>query len=131
MTLTPEPPAWAVFLVWMEATRPAAKYKFFIVLSVQGGSALGVLINSRINTLGQTSRRAPCFAPVTAAEHSFLHHDSWADCTGTFTVPLSQLTQHQGQITPSTAGGIQAALRVCPILKPKTKALLLGVPLPE
>ena len=123
------PPVWGVFRVWMEATNPA-KYKFFIVLHVAGTSALGILINTERNTLGQPDRRLPCFAPIPLSAHPFLSHDSWADCTRSFTVPCSELTDFRGSITPGTAGDIHAAANACEVLKEKTRQLFLAVPLP-
>ena len=130
MTRTPEPPAWAVFHVWMQATRPAPKYKYFICMHLQGGSALGLLINSQVNELGQGQYLHPCFAPLSAAAHAFLNHNSWADCTTLFTVPVADLTDGRGHLTPEAAQAVQAAVQACPKLKPKTKALLCTVPLP-
>lgn len=55
-------PAWGVFHVFMEGTTPA-KHKFFVCLTVAGGSAVGVVINSRINELGQGPALRPCYTP--------------------------------------------------------------------
>lgn len=128
--MTSAPPVWGVFHVWMEATNPA-KYKFFIVLHVAGASALGVLINSEVNTLGQPDRRRPCFAPVPVSAHPFLSYDSWADCTRSFTVPCSELADFRGSVARETAEGIHAAVNACEVLKEKTRQLFLAVPLPE
>lgn len=130
MTPTPKPPSWAVYHVWVEATRPAAKFKYFIALHCQGQSVLGILINSRVNLLGQGDQLSPCFAPLAMADHPYLQHDSWADCTTVFTLPAESLTDYRGDICLSAAQGVMTAFEKCPVLKPKTKALMLGVPLP-
>lgn len=124
------PPVWGVFHVWMEATNPA-KYKFFIVLHVSGASALGVVVNSEVNTLGDPDRRLPCFAPVPASAHPFLSYDSWADCTRSFTVPCSELADFRGNITRGTAAEVINAVELCRVLPGKTKKLFAAVPLPE
>lgn len=80
-------------------------------------------------------RRGPCChfvhraAPCSA--HPFLSHDSWADCTRTFTVPLAALTDHKGRLTQSAARAMLEAVNVCPRLKPRTQGVLLAVALPE
>lgn len=122
-------PAWGVFHVFMEATTPA-KHKFFVCLMTSGASAVGVVINSRINELGQGPHLRPCYAPVSAAGHAFLSYDSWADCTRTFTVPLEALTDPRGHLTPEAGRAVLEAVRACPRLKPRTRAALLAVPLP-
>lgn len=123
------PPVWGVFYVWMEATTPA-KYKFFIVLHVSGGSAIGILINSAVNTLGDPDRRGACFALVPASGHPFLAYDSWANCTRSFTVPVAKLTDYRGSVSPQTAAEVRKALELCRVLPGKTKKLLTAVPLP-
>ena len=122
--------SWGVFHVWMDGTTPA-KYKFFVCLQAAGESALGIVINSRINELGQGPALRPCYAPLSAGAHPFLLHDSWADCTRTFTVPLAGLTDRRGQLAPDAARAVLEAMRVCPRLKPRTQAVLLAVALPE
>lgn len=124
-----EPSAWMVFHVWMESTNPA-KYKFFIVLSLYNKSAIGIIINSRINTLGESDRRLPCFAKLLKEQHTFLNHDSWADCTRTFTVPIEELTDLIGLIHTDAAQNIRTAVLDCPMLKNKTKKILSSVELP-
>lgn len=124
------PPVWGVFYVWMEGTTPA-KYKFFIVLHIAGASALGVVINSEVNTLGDLDRRGACFAPLSASAHPFLSHDSWANCTGTFTVPCTVLTDYRGSLTLEAAAEVRKAVQLCRVLPGKTKKLLTAVPLPE
>ncbi|CAM3868719.1 hypothetical protein [Deinococcus frigens] len=123
-------PAWGVFHVWMDGTQPA-KYKFFVCLLTGEGYAVGVVINSRINELGQGETLRPCYAPLYAATHPFLDHDSWADCTRTFTVSLADLTDHRGHLTPNAGRAVLEAVRVCPRLKPRTQAALLTLPLPD
>lgn len=120
-------PAWGVFHVFMEGTTPA-KHKFFVCLTVTGGSAVGVVINSRVNELGQGEALRPCYAPLMAAAHPFLSHDSWADCTRTFTLPLGALTDYRGSLTPDACRAVLEAVRLCPRLKPRTRAALLAVP---
>lgn len=123
-------PAWGVFYVWMDGTQPA-KYKFFVCLLTFEGYAVGVVINSRINELGQGVYLRPCYAPLPAAAHPFLSHDSWADCTRTFTVSLADLTDHRGGLTLEAGQAVLEAVRLCPRLKPRTQAALLAVPLPN
>lgn len=122
-------PAWGVFHVFMEGTNPA-KYKFFICLLASGSSAVGVVINSRINELGQGPDLRPCYAPVSAQAHPFLSYDSWADCTRTFTLPLEALEDRRGSLTGEAARAVLQAVEACPRLKPRTRAALLAVPLP-
>ncbi|WP_420594397.1 hypothetical protein [Deinococcus sp.] len=122
--------SWGVFHVWMDGTTPA-KYKFFVCLHVTGDSVLGIVINSRINELGQGPALRPCYATLSSEAHPFLEHDSWADCTRTFTVPLALLTDRRGQLTPDAARAVLEAVRVCPRLKPRTQGVLLAVALPE
>lgn len=123
-------PAWGVFHVWMEGTQPA-KYKFFVCLLTFEGYAVGVVINSRVNELGRGEALRPCYAPLPAAVHPFLSHDSWADCTRTFTVSLADLTDHRGVLTPDAGRAVLEAVGVCPRMKPRTQTALLAVPLPD
>lgn len=122
-------PVWGVFHVWMEGTNPA-KHKFFICLMVSGSSAVGVVINSKVNELGQGPHLRPCYAPISAQAHPFLTYDSWADCTRTFTLPLEDLTAPRGRVSPEAARAVLEAVGACPRLKPRTRAALLSVPLP-
>lgn len=125
-----EPSTWMVFHVWMESTNPA-KYKFLIVLALYNKSAIGIVINSRINTLGDADRRLPCFAKLSKEQHTFLSHDSWADCTRTFTIPIEKLTDFRGSIHSDAAQNIHNAVLDCPMLKNKTKKILSSVKLPD
>lgn len=114
----------------MEGTTPA-KYKYFICLLESGAeSVIGFVINSRINTLGQGPTLLPCYAPLLLAEHPFLDHDSWADCTGTFTVATRNLGTCRGHLTTAAAQGVLASVQACPRLKPKTKNTLLALKVP-
>lgn len=115
--------------MYMAGTTPA-KHKFFVCLMVTGALAVGVVINSRINELGQGPDLRPCYAPVSAEAHPFLSYDSWADCTRTFTLPLAALEDRRGQLSPAAARAALQAVSVCPRLKPRTRAALLAVPLP-
>lgn len=123
-------PLWGVFHVWMDGTTPA-KYKFFICLHVSGESAVGLVINSGINELGQGEALRPCYAPVRQDGHPFLSRDSWADCTRTFTVPIEALSERRGTLTPEAARAVREAVQVCPRLKPRTRSVLLAVPVQE
>lgn len=125
----PSAPEWGVFHVFMQGTNPA-KYKFFVCLMQSGGSALGIVINSQVNELGQGPYLRPCYAPLEMHAHPFLSHDSWADCTRTFTVPLEALQDRRGALTADAARAVLSAVHACPNLKPRTRAVLLAVPLP-
>lgn len=121
------PECWGVFHVWMQATRPAAKFKFFVCLMPVGSSVVGVVINSRINELGRGEYLRPCYAPLSAQAHPFLSHDSYADCTETFTVNAADLGASRGRLHPDAARRVLESIEACPRLKPKTKRALLAL----
>lgn len=120
------PELWDVFHVWMEATHPA-KYKFFVCLVQTHQSFVGVVINSRINELGQGEYLRPCYAPLDTELHPFLAHDSYADCTRTFTLGVAVLTDFRGRLHPEATARVLESVSACPRLKGKTKKALLAL----
>lgn len=119
---------WEVYHLWLEAMRPEAKYKFVVIAHVEDSYALGFVINSRVNDFyANKPELAPCHVAISQADHPFLEHDSFVDCTEVFTVPSVNLSADakRGGLSEASQAAVLRGVEVCPVLRTKHKKLIV------
>ena len=123
--------AFDVFHLWCEQMRPEAKNKLVVVVAITPDYVLGFVISSRLNEFVQArAHLLPCHAPVLCVEHpTLLMHDSFVDCQRPYTFLHPNLTQdsHRAPLSPTARTAVLEAVRLCSVLKPVHKKLILGM----
>ena len=117
-----------VYHIWVEQMRPEAKNKFVVIAHASADFCLGFVINSRLNEfLLRNARLLPCHAPLEFATHGFLDHDSFVDCQTPYTFPPIAFGRDEwrGILDVAARNAVLEAIRVCPVLKPVHRTLLL------
>lgn len=98
----------------------------FVLIACYDKDAMGFLINSKIsNWLQNRPPRLVCEAPILAAEHSFLKHDSWVDCQSIFPFYSWDLNRQYGEISAKAKMSVMTAIHACPVLARKYKRIIL------
>ncbi len=110
--------------------RPEAKYKLVVVVHIATDYVLGFVINSSLNQFVlERPHLLPCHAELLCVEHPlFLTHDSFVDCQTPYTFPRANLTQtsQRGILGQSAQIAVLEAVRLCVVLKPVHKKLILS-----
>ncbi len=118
-----------VFHLWCEQMRPEAKYKLVVVVHVAPDYVLGFVINSSLNQfILERPYLLPCHAELLGVEHPlFLTHDSFVDCQTPYTFPRVNLLEasRRGVLCESAQVAVLEAVRLCVVLKPVHKKLIL------
>lgn len=105
------------------------KNKYLIILE-WGEPIHCLIINSEINAFYGYGVFQEFYIDIDVATHTFLDHDSYIDCNGTFALPLTELTHELttnpetvvGQISDGIRNSICDAIRGTPGLSPDEKA---------
>jgi hypothetical protein len=107
------------------STPPKNKY---VVIACEDGDWHGFFINSQINQfVHRRPRLLPCVAQIFADDHHFLRHDSYVNCKDIYEFVPSELTDLKGVLSPIAIQDVQNAVRLCPVLRPHYKSLILGI----
>ena len=110
---------WQVYYIFSPDTLPKPKYKYVAILRVGTSSCLYVLINTSVNDLIKNQGLSNCEVSISQADHDFLDHDSWIDCTGIFPYPVNDFGELQGYISENIREKVLEAVTVCDAIKNK------------
>lgn len=121
------PQQWEVFYIPnCRHAKPQPKSKF-IVIAYINPSPHGFFINSEIlNYIRNRPALIECEAPILARHHSFLHHDSYVDCTQIYPYTLAELTDSKGLLNDSAQQTVITAVTKCTVLARIHKKRILG-----
>lgn len=110
---------WDVHFFFCQQAQPDPKEKFVVISYVEADWFYGFFINSEVKQFIIKQNLQPCMAPIARATHGFLSHNSWVDCTGAYTFPITLLTPetYRGALDQATIQAVLDAVTICPRIR--------------
>jgi hypothetical protein len=123
--MPPTPQLWHIYFVKNCAHTTPIKDKFVLIVFL-GKNPRGFLINSNItNWIRKRPHLLACEAPILAAEHPFLKHDSCVDCHELYEFFEWELDKNMGKVSEQAKASVLTAIQLCPSIERRYKNVIL------